>query len=132
MKIIPTGPLNPARKRDMALEYAEGEILAFLDDDAYPDRNWLTNALENFKDSDVAAVCGPAITPKDDSLRQKASGMIFGSSLVSGHFTYRYLPKKKKQVQDCPTCNLLVRKAILQELGGFGPTFGREKIPSYV
>ena len=34
-RIIPTGPVGPAEKRDLALKYAEGEILAFLDDDAY-------------------------------------------------------------------------------------------------
>ncbi|MBI5145366.1 MAG: glycosyltransferase [Candidatus Omnitrophica bacterium] len=123
IKIIPTGPLSPARKRDIALNYAQGEILAFLDDDAYPESNWLTNALEDFKDNDVAAVCGPAITPGDDGLRQKVSSMIFASFLVCGPFTYRYLPKAKREVWDYPSCNLLVRKTILEELGGFNTDF---------
>ena len=107
----------------MALGYAKGEILAFIDDDAYPRKDWLKNAMENFKDQDVAAVGGPAITPGEDSIRQKASGLIYSSFLVSGEYVYRYLPKKKREVDDYPSCNFLVRKSIMQELGGFNTNF---------
>ncbi len=46
IKIIPTGSVNPAQKRDIAMDYARGEILAFIDDDAYPQKDWLKNALK--------------------------------------------------------------------------------------
>ena len=123
MSIIPTGPVCPADKRDIALNYAQGEIIAFIDDDAYPAKGWLKYALENFKDKDVAAVGGPALTCPDDSLRQKASGIIYSSVLVSAKFNYRYLPKKKREIDDYPSCNFLVRKSIMQELGGFNTNF---------
>lgn len=123
LKVIPTGPVNPARKRDRALEYAKGEVLAFIDDDAYPLPDWLKNAVENFKDEDVAAVVGPAVTPEEDTLRQKASGIIFACALVSAGFSYRYLPGKRREVEDYPSCNFLVRKSIMQELGGFNTDF---------
>ncbi len=122
-KIIPTGPVSPADKRDMALEYASGEILAFIDDDAYPAKDWLKNAIENFKDDMVAAVGGPAVTPPEDSFAQIASGIIYSCSIVSGNFTYRYIPKKKRKIDDYPSCNLLVRKSIMLELGGFDTNF---------
>lgn len=114
---------SPARKRDRALDFAKGEILAFIDDDAYPDRDWLKNAVLNFQDSAVAAVGGPAVTPADDTLRQKASGLIFASPLVSGRFVYRYLAEKKRYLDDYPSCNFLVRKSIMDELGGFDTDF---------
>jgi glycosyltransferase involved in cell wall biosynthesis len=41
IKVYPTGAVNPARKRDMALGFARGDILAFIDDDAYPRNDWL-------------------------------------------------------------------------------------------
>lgn len=122
-KVIPTGPVSPAHKRDIALNYAKGEILAFLDDDAYPDKNWLKNAIKNFDDPSTAAVCGPAVTPDSDTIRQKASGLVFSSILVSGKFSYRYLPRKKQEVDDYPSCNFLVRKSVMQELGGFNTNF---------
>ena len=123
VKVIPTGLLTPPRKRDMALDYAKGEILAFIDDDAYPEKDWLRNALKNFQDSEVAAVGGPAVTPDEDSLKQKASGLVYASVLVSGKFIYRYLPKDRLEVDDYPSCNFLVRKSVMQQLGGFQTDF---------
>jgi cellulose synthase/poly-beta-1,6-N-acetylglucosamine synthase-like glycosyltransferase len=123
IKIIPTGALNPAEKRDKALEYARGEILAFLDDDAYPQRDWLSKALENFLDPEVAAVGGPAVTPPQDSLMQKASGATYASFLVSGRYIYRYVAAERQEVDDYPSCNFLVRKSVMLELGGFSTKF---------
>jgi len=119
ISIIPTGEASPARKRDTAINYAQGEILAFLDDDAYPARDWLNKAIENFKDQTVAAVGGPAITAIADTIMQQASGLVYSSILVSANLTYRYIPGKKREVDDYPSCNFLVRKSIMQELGGF-------------
>ncbi|MFH1198947.1 MAG: glycosyltransferase [Candidatus Omnitrophota bacterium] len=123
VRIISTGPVKPADKRDIALKHAKGEVLAFLDDDAYPVKDWLRNALLNFEDKDVAAVGGPAITPLNDSYLQKASGNIYASFLVSGNFRYRYIPQKKRKVDDFPSCNFLVRKSVMDELGGFDTKF---------
>lgn len=121
--VIPTGELTPPLKRDMALSRAKGEILAFLDDDAYPHKHWLTKALRHFQEQEIAAVGGPAITAESDSLRQKASGLVYSSWLMSGQYAYRYTPKKKRFVDDLPSCNFLIRKSIMQELGGFKVKF---------
>ena len=40
IKIIPTGPVTPPQKRDIAINHARGEIVGFIDDDAYPVRDW--------------------------------------------------------------------------------------------
>ncbi|MFH0935738.1 MAG: glycosyltransferase [Candidatus Omnitrophota bacterium] len=123
VRIIPTGPVSPAQKRDIAMDQAKGEILAFIDDDAYPAKDWLKNAMDNFKDDNVAAVGGPAVTPAADTLWQRASGLVYSSFFVSAGFVYRYVPKKGRRVDDYPSCNFLVRKSIMQELGGFDTHF---------
>ncbi|MBI3090170.1 MAG: glycosyltransferase [Candidatus Tectomicrobia bacterium] len=118
VRIIPTGPLSPAAKRDQGWRSARGEIIAFLDDDAYPRRDWLRMAVRNFQLADVAAVGGPGVTPSSDSRRQRLSGVLFASRLVSGPYRYRYLPGTYQEVDDFPTCNLLVRAGVLAALGG--------------
>lgn len=123
INVIPTGAVKPSEKRDIALKYAKGDILAFIDDDAFPVKDWLKNAKESFQDKDVAAVGGPAITAEGDNSNQKASGLVYSSALVSGKYVYRYVPKKKLEVDDFPTCNLLVRKSVMEELGGFKTIF---------
>src|SRR3989344_8647399 len=47
---------GPAEKRDLAIKKAKGEICAFIDDDAYPDQEWLKNAVGEFKNSKISAV----------------------------------------------------------------------------
>jgi len=123
VKFVPTGPASPAEKRDMALAHCQGEIVAFLDDDAYPTQDWLKNAVQYFKNDQVGAVGGPAITPSHDNLRQRASGMVFVSRLGGGGLAYRYTPMASRNVDDYPTCNLLVRKSTLNALGGFDTRF---------
>lgn len=123
-RIIASGKVGPAVKRDLAMKYAEGEILAFLDDDAYPEKDWLKKTVKYFNNEKVAAVGGPALTPKSDGILQKVSGAVFESYLGGGKTRDRYLPTgKSKNVDDWPTVNLLVRKDIFKEVGGFDNSF---------
>lgn len=123
-KLISTkGIGNPAVKRNFALKHATGEILAFLDDDAFPPVDWLRKAVINFGDSGVCAVGGPGVTPKEEGFWEKASGEVFASFLVSAGAAYRYTPGKKMYVDDFPTVNLLVRKDDFKKIKGFHPEF---------
>ena len=116
---IATGPGGPAKKRNLAIRDARGETLVFLDDDAYPEKNFLEILDGDFSDSDIAAVGGPAVTPIESPFWQKVSGAMFLSNL-SGGFPERYRSYGgKKFVDDWPTVNLSVRKKTFEEVGGF-------------
>ncbi|MEA1996181.1 MAG: glycosyltransferase [Gemmatimonadota bacterium] len=119
VRVIPTGKIKPSHKRDRAIEDATGEVIAFLDDDAYPIADWLANAVRHFSRPEVASVGGPAVTPPSDSLRRQASGDIYASPLVGGSYSYRYMQGRYREVDDYPTCNLLVRKEVFERVGGF-------------
>lgn len=123
VRIVPTGDVGPSRKRDLGAEEARGELLAFLDDDAYPTVDWLSNAVANFSSSDVAAVGGPTVTPPRDDFMQQAGGAVYLSSIVVGNYAYRYTPRTHRDVEDYPSSNLIVRKSVMEEVGGFGNTF---------
>jgi len=123
VKVIPSGPVGPSEKRDMALDYASGEIIAFIDNDAYPAEDWLRESIKHFKDDDIAAVGGPAVTPPSDGLLARASGFIFSSFLGSGSLSFRYIPKAQRYVDDYPSCNFIIRKSVLRERGGFSTFF---------
>lgn len=123
IRIIPTGPMGPAEKRDLALRHAKGEILAFLDDDAFPRQDWLLNATRHFADPHVGAVGGPAVTPESDNLWQRASGAVYASWLASGEYAYRYVPKQMRTVEDFPSVNLLIRRDLFEQIGGFDTNY---------
>src|SRR3972149_5471302 len=123
-KVVPTGAVGPAEKRDLSLKYANGEILAFLDDDAYPKTDWLKKAVRHFRSPQIAAVGGPAITPNSNNLYQKASAAVFESRVGAGGARSRYLPVGKvREVDDWPSVNLLVKKDVFKKMGGFNSSY---------
>lgn len=116
---------SPTEKRDFALKYVKGEVCAFIDDDAYPDKNWIKNAVKNFRNNKIVAVGGPGVTPPRDTFWEKIGGYIIESYFGSGKVQYRFYdkPKRKLFVDDYPAYNLFVRTDILRKVGGYGSTF---------
>src|SRR5262245_60252242 len=47
-----------SRSRNRGARYSEAEIVAFIDDDAVPNTDWLCNLIEEFSDPKVMAVTG--------------------------------------------------------------------------
>lgn len=114
---------GPGEKRDAALERARGEVLAYIDDDARPDPQWLIRAVRHFAAADVGAVGGPGVTPPEDDFWQHAGGAVYASFLGSGPIRYRFAPGAPRVVDDYPAYNLLVRRAALEQVGGWGSSF---------
>lgn len=124
-KMFFSGPVGPAEKRDLGAKEASGQILAFLDDDAYPKKDWLKKSIHCFvEDKKVAAVGGPALTPDHDGVLQKVSGAVFESYLGGGGARNRYLCIGDHCLcEDWPTVNLLVKKDVFLQVGGFDSHF---------
>ncbi len=121
--VIPTGPIAPSEKRNIGAEKSKGEILAFLDGDAYPARDWLKNAVRHLQDNSIVAVGGPSLTPETDEIMQKASGEIFSSYIGSGPLSLRNSKKNARKCDDLPSVNLLVRRGSFDRIGGFDSGF---------
>ncbi len=114
---------GPAEKRDLAIEQAKGEICAFIDDDAYPDPDWLKNAVPHFQDKRIAAVGGPGLTPPEDEFWAQVTGAVYMSLFCGGKIQHRFVKVRRRFVQDYPAYNLLIRKDVLKEVGGYGSYF---------
>jgi GT2 family glycosyltransferase len=123
VRVTSSGPVSPAIKRDQGVEMASGQLLAFIDDDAYPAADWLSNLLPYFDDDAVAAVGGPQVTPPDDAFWQQVSGATFLSPL-NGTAVERYCPGSASRfVDDWPSVNLTVRREAFLAVGGFDSTY---------
>src|SRR3989339_1250932 len=117
--LVYSGPIGPGEKRNVGASKATGEILAFLDDDAYPEKDWLDRAAGVFENTEIYALGGPAMTPKNAGFLEKMSGRVLESWMASAGTVYRHTPGKSMEIADYPTVNLFVRKKIFDRVGGF-------------
>jgi len=115
LKIIVTGEKTPGEKRNIGIENSTGDIIAFIDSDAYPAKDWLKNAVKYLKNQDVVAVGGPGVTPKEDSTMQKASGYVYASSLMGG-LSKRFKQVKNYESDDVHSCNFIVKRSVFNNI----------------
>jgi len=112
LKIIETGKVKPALKRNMGIEKANGNFFAFIDDDAYPKKDWLSNAIKYFKDKRIGLVGGPNLTPPDADFAEKVSGYVSSNFLTQGAASIRFKIAKNQFVKELPSCNYIARREI--------------------
>jgi glycosyltransferase involved in cell wall biosynthesis len=119
--VIPkTKNISLGEKRDIGWKEARGKYCAYIDDDAYPRKDWLINAYKLFQsDGKIGAVGGPNLTPPDDSYWSKIGGYIFESYVASGGQQGRFLPLKRSANLELQGVNMIISKHILVKLNGF-------------
>jgi len=120
--IIATEPVPPGVKRNIGVKNSTGEFCAFIDNDAYPRSDWLTNAVKCFENPQVGGVGGPGLTPNEDCSMQKAGGYVLSSFMV-GSLSSRYKTKGCFESDDIHSCNFIARKAVVEEAGGWNEKY---------
>lgn len=109
--------------RNSGWEIAEGEIVAFLDDDALAAPDWLENLAACYAHPDTAGV-GGRIVPLWEAQHPSWFPEEFNWTVGC---TYRGMPVANAQVRNVIGANMSVRKTILQAAGGFRESFGCDK-----
>src|SRR5213594_1526393 len=118
VRLIRTPNRGLACARNTGLAAATGEIVAYLDDDAYPDPHWLTYLVATFLNplgGRFAGVGGPNIPPPDDGPIAECVGYAPGGP--------SHVLLTSCKAEHIPGCNMAFRKASLQAIGGFDPQF---------
>ncbi len=120
LKIIADQSITrPAKKRDLGVAHAKGEILAFIDDDAYPSNEWLEVAVKVFEQKQVEAVCGPGLLPHKTNIWEQVFDETLKTNFGSGGYQYRFVKGEARYVDDYPSMNFLIKRDVFIKLGGF-------------
>jgi glucosyl-dolichyl phosphate glucuronosyltransferase len=101
--------------RTTAAEVAGGEIIAFLDDDAWADEDWLSRLLDSYRDPGVQAAGG---APLPVFSRPRPRWFPLECDWVFG-CVYRGLPTSRQPVLHVIGANMSVRREALERVGYF-------------
>jgi GT2 family glycosyltransferase len=114
-QVISTENRGLSSARNTGARLAQGEIVAYLDDDAVPDPHWLNHVVDAFARDDIAGVGGPNIAVPDD-------GVVADAVAISPGNPSQVL-LEDRVAEHIPGCNASFRRDVLLEAGGFDPRF---------
>jgi glycosyltransferase involved in cell wall biosynthesis len=99
--------------RNLGLEHAGGQIVAYTDSDCVVDPDWLTYLAYKFVHGGFVAVGGPNLPPPEES---RTAACV---AAAPGGPTHVLLDDEV--AEHIPGCNMAFLKTALQEIGGFDP-----------
>lgn len=110
-----------AASRNAALDHVTGDVVAFLDDDAVAERDWLAELADVYQSGDAIAA-GGEMTPiwmadKPRVLPEEFYWLI--------GVTHRGFAEPGDEVRNTFGSNISIKTDVLQDLGGFDPDVGR-------
>lgn len=116
-----TDGLSEARNR--GAEYANGDIVAFLDIDTIPSEQWIEELVKPYQESDVFAVGGSA-SPEWEGRKHRPYGIPPEFDWLIGS-TYTEFAHHGDMIRNTFGCNISYRTDVFLELGGFDSTLGK-------
>ena len=103
---------GPSVSRNRGVGYAKGDIVAFIDDDAFATRNWLENMVKNFLEYPEIFVVGGKLLPDyEDGAKKLPDELLW---LVGG--TYKGHPENKQLIRNVFTGNMAVKRDIFKDI----------------
>jgi GT2 family glycosyltransferase len=114
-RVITTGNRGLSAARNTGLQAATGDIVAYTDDDARPDPDWLTQLAVTFRTTSHAAVGGPNIPPPGDGPVADCVANAPGGPI--------HVLVSDQEAEHIPGCNMAFRREHLAAIGGFDPQF---------
>ena len=118
VKELIVGKINMAKKRNIAVKKFTSKYIAFIDSDAYPNKNWLKLAIRYLKNKSCHVVGGPGIPFPNQSATEKICYYSKRSYFVTGYLNFRKYKAKKRYCDWLEACNLIMERKFFLKYGG--------------
>lgn len=112
-----------AASRAIGVAHTTGEVIAFIDDDAFAEPSWLEEILRRYDAPDVGAVGGRARNnqPGEESKGLDRIGLLLPDGTLTGNFAAD--PGHDVEVDHMLGANMTYRRDVLAEVGGIHDHF---------
>lgn len=114
VRLVELPPSGLSAARNAGAEAAEGEVLAFTDDDCEADQDWLLGLAERFTEGWDAAG-GPNLPPAPSNAIEAVVAAAPGAA--------SHVMLDDEEAEHVPGCNLAVRRSTFFEIDGFDTDF---------
>jgi GT2 family glycosyltransferase len=114
-RLISTKNEGLSNARNTGIYAATGEIVAFIDDDAYPDVHWLRYLAYSYLTTDHAGMGGPNLLPANDGPIATCVANAPGGPV--------HVLNTDEIAEHIPGCNMSFRRDVLLEIGGLDPIY---------
>ena len=101
--------------RNVGYRAATGDLVAYLDSDAYPTPEWPFFLALAMEEPAVGAAGGPNVPPEDDPMVAQQVAQAPGGPV--------HVLIGDDRAEHVPGCNMVVRRRVLDDLGGFDPVY---------
>ncbi len=106
---------GPASARNLGSSLADGDILAFIDSDCIPEKDWLLKLIEGFDNDMIGVVAGSYSIANPESLL---------SRLIHEEIKWRHM-RFGIFIKAFGSYNFGIRKKLFEEIGGFDESYRR-------
>ena len=118
IKILILKKANMSKKRNVATKRFNSNFVAFIDSDACPSKNWLTDAINEIKSKKIEIIGGPNIPFKDQNFWQKISYFCKRSFFVTAHYNFINYKSKSRYCEFLHSSNFIIRKKLYLSIDG--------------
>ena len=115
VRLIRTPNRGLSSARNTGLWAARGELIAYIDDDAFPDPHWLHYLATMFVSTDCAGIGGPNLPPPGDG--------TIADCVANAPGGPTHVLLSDWEAEHIPGCNMAFRRAELLAIRGFDPQF---------
>jgi glycosyltransferase involved in cell wall biosynthesis len=113
--LITTPNRGLSSARNTGMHQASGEIIAYIDDDAYPDPHWLQYLAYAYRHTTHAGIGGPNLVPAEDGPIAQCVANAPGGPV--------HVLITDEIAEHIPGCNMSFRREALLAVGGFDEIF---------
>jgi GT2 family glycosyltransferase len=114
-KLLSTENRGLSAARNLGWQSATAEIIAYIDDDAYPDPDWLRFLAIAYRDNELHAVGGPNLAPDGDGWKAECVACSPGGPV--------HVLLSDTLAEHIPGCNMSFRRGALSTIDGFDARF---------